>query len=402
MESVLFCSKYYPCDVPFGSATRMERVLRWFQEQAIPVHFLHMVRRSTGRRPPAELAPLVASHQQLALAGENARASHPQQWKDLTRPRRHLVNRLWSRAWDSPPRTQIEEILRRTGATILWIDHTYLAPLAALVPESRRLLRVVDTHDVLHLRDASFHAGGLPPKCQISRDEESQLLSAFDMVVAIQEEEQQSLAQMLPRTRVIQIGHAVDLAPQPCTGSDICFVGSQYVVNEDSLLHFLQEAWPAIRASCAGTNLQVVGGVSHSPAVVAAAARDERIVLRGIVPHVRDIYAGPAVVICPLAVGSGLKIKMVEALAHGKAVVGTPIAAQGLAGGINTAFLVAPRVADFVAPVVRLIRDAHERERWERAALEFARERFPASRVWREMETCLDDWRARSAQRQAA
>ncbi|MDX1944601.1 MAG: glycosyltransferase family 4 protein, partial [Pirellulaceae bacterium] len=219
---------------------------------------------------------------------------------------------------------------------------------------------------------------------------------------AIQPDEQQILSRLVPENRVVLVGHAEDCRSSPCTSSDLCFVGSRYVVNEDSLLHFVRDAWPAIRASCPETKLQVAGGVSQSPGVVAAAQQDDRIVLRGIVPQVKDIYAGPAVMICPMAVGSGLKIKMVEALAHGKAVVGTPIAAQGLAAGVNSAFQVAERPADFVGPIIRLLRNPQEREHWEQAALRFAREHLAEEPVWREMKARLDQWRSRPRVRRAA
>jgi succinoglycan biosynthesis protein ExoO len=120
-----------------------------------------------------------------------------------------------------------------------------------------------------------------------------------------------------------------------------------------------------------------------------AARRDPRIVRRGVVPEVADIYAGPAVVVCPVWAGSGLKIKMVEALAHGKAVVATPVAAQGLEQGINEAFLSVDRLEDLAQQVVDLLHDAPRREQLERAAASFAEANFSEAVVWREMDQVL-------------
>ena len=50
-------------------------------------------------------------------------------------------------------------IVAKDRADIVWVDHTYLAPLVANV--SREHARVVDTHDVVHLRDASFQQANL-------------------------------------------------------------------------------------------------------------------------------------------------------------------------------------------------------------------------------------------------
>jgi succinoglycan biosynthesis protein ExoO len=229
----------------------------------------------------------------------------------------------------------------------------------------------------------------LPGEHEVSRDEERHLLSAFDVIVAIQDQERKVFERMLPQQTVVTVGHAVDIAPQPCTSQDVCFVGSKSPVNAASLLAFVEHAWPKIRAAVPAARLQIVGGVGKVDDVVKAAKRDRRIVSRGVVPNVGEIYAGPAVMICPLWVGSGLKIKMVEALAHGKAIVASPVAAQGLEDGIDDAFCLAARPEDFAQPVVSLLHDSALRQRFEQGAIDYAREQFSESRVWRPMDEIL-------------
>ena len=93
---------------------------------------------------------------------------------------------------------------------------------------------------------------------------------------------------------------------------------------------------------------------------MAVARHDKRILLRGIVERSDDIYAGPAVVICPMWCGSGLSIKLAEAVAHGKAVVASRLAAEGLNDGAGKAFLVADEPADMIDLVTGLLQN-HER-----------------------------------------
>ncbi len=181
---------------------------------------------------------------------------------------------------------------------------------------------------------------------------------------------------MLPHTKVVTVEHAAGVDPQRSRGPDVCFVGSRYIVNERSLLEFLNRAWPAIRERCPQSRLQVVGGVGQCERVVAAAQRDASIVIRSIVTPTRDIYDGPAVVVCPMWMGSGLKIKLVEALAHGKAVVASPVAAQGLEDGANRAFVLAETPEAFVEPVIRLIECGDERRQFEGNAAVYANRRF--------------------------
>jgi succinoglycan biosynthesis protein ExoO len=278
-------------------------------------------------------------------------------------------------------------MVTRIRPDVVWVDHTFLAPLVSKIPRGAAV-RIVDTHDVMHLRDESLRAAGLAPDAGVTRAQEQELLRAFDLVVAIQDQERQELEAMLPGRRVITVEHAVPATPARCDRPSLCFVGSAYEGNVHSALSFIAASWPAIRARCPAATLEIVGGVCGAEGVRAAAAADERIVLRGVVPNIADIYAGPAAVVCPLWMGSGLKIKLVEALAHGKATIASPIAAQGLEDGRDVGFLHAATLADFVEPAVRLLSDTDYRARWEQAAVHYAA-RFEPEVVFQDLDGLL-------------
>jgi glycosyltransferase involved in cell wall biosynthesis len=387
---ILFVSRKCLGARAFGSDTRTTNVVRWLAETGRRVHFVHLTRDLVSPGPTRKLRSLLASYHPIHIAGRRARGLEPLQWRALTRPRSWFAQR-WMSRWMSrqPLGAALERLLDRTGAQTVWCDHAYIAPALIDLPRRDGVLWVVDTHDVMHLRDASFQARGLPPEHEVSREEEQHLLSAFDVIVAIQDHERKVFERMLPQRTAVTVGHALEISPQPCTTSDIGFVGSRYPANEAALLSFLHEAWPAIRARCPGARVQVAGGVCQRPRVKQMARADSRIVLRGVVGDVRQIYAGPAVMICPLWMGSGLKIKMVEALAHGKAVVGTPVAAQGLEDGIDDAFRLVHRAAEFAEPVVELLDSAAHRESLERGALRYANDRFSKARVWSTLDRIL-------------
>lgn len=390
MESVLVLSLHSPATHPHGSSARVTRVLEWMRSQGMAVHHLHAVRRtSRGLVDGPKESPhsLYASRQTIALLGCEPPCPRPIAFSAVARPHSFLPLRLWSR-WRNVTeqmRSELAAVIRRTAATVLWCDHTEAAPLLTLAPASPGLLRVVDTHDVMHERDASLRKAGLPPVCGVTEAEERELLLPFDLIIAIQRQEQATLERLLPERRILTAGHCQTVDPQPCQSSDLCFLGSRYVINELGLLHFLQNSWPVIRARSPQTRLQICGGVAECPRIVQAAQRDPRLVLRGIAADVREFYAGPAVVICPLTIGSGLKIKLVEALAHGKAVVASPIAAQGLEEAAGHAFQLARDADDFTRRVLRLLESPAERQQQEQRAAEFARGQFSPAAVWGEL-----------------
>jgi succinoglycan biosynthesis protein ExoO len=401
-QSVLLFSIYYPEDRVFGSTTRLARILRWFDDHGVRIHIVKLTRKLANSHLPLVRSPF---RSRLSMAGCRVEGETTAPWDDMTRERSFLAQRWWLRARHArrPVRARIDELIARTGADVVWVNHSYLAPLANLLPTDNRVLRIVDTHDVMHLRDETFRSADWRPENGVSREQERRLLTEYDVVLAIQDQERRILDEMLPGQKVITLAHAMEVDPQPCHTADICFVGSQYKVNERNLLAFVESSWPAIRRQCPTTRLLVAGGVCKCGAVARAAAKDERIVLRGLVAATREMYAGPAVVICPVGIGSGLKIKLVEALAHGKAVVATPIAAQGLEHVAGAVFAQVERPGDFVGPVVRIIRDAAYRQRFEAAAIDFVRRECNQQRVYYELREVLDNWwGAGSATRRAA
>jgi succinoglycan biosynthesis protein ExoA len=96
----------------------------------------------------------------------------------------------------------------------------------------------------------------------------------------------------------------------------------------------------------------------------------------GRVADLAPLYQRADVVIAPLRAGSGLKIKLVEALAHGKAVVATNLTAQGVENLVAGAVILADTPRGFAAGALHLL--AHPRARLSRAnaALEIARQHF--------------------------
>jgi glycosyltransferase involved in cell wall biosynthesis len=79
------------------------------------------------------------------------------------------------------------------------------------------------------------------------------------------------------------------------------------------------------------------------------------------------------VLVCPLRIGGGIKVKVIEALRRGKAIVSTGIGAQGLPAQARDALIVADDPRQFAAAVADLLRDEPRRARLERRAAAAAR-----------------------------
>jgi glycosyltransferase involved in cell wall biosynthesis len=158
------------------------------------------------------------------------------------------------------------------------------------------------------------------------------------------------------------------------------FVGSMdWYPNEDAALHLMDTILPSIRREIPGASLHIVGR-NPSARVRTAAARAD-VEVTGTVDDVRPHVAKAAVLLVPMRVGGGTRLKIFEALAMAKAVVSTTVGAEGLPLLPGTHFLQADDPSEFAAAVVTLLRDPRRREVLGAAGRTLVAERYSWSQI---------------------
>src|SRR5439155_20010253 len=98
----------------------------------------------------------------------------------------------------------------------------------------------------------------------------------------------------------------------------LLYVASSNDLNVAGLRRFMAEAWPALIAAVPAAELVVCGTIATKLGALPAGVRT-----RGAVPSLADEYARARVVINPVEGATGLSVKVVEALCHGRPVVST-------------------------------------------------------------------------------
>ena len=151
----------------------------------------------------------------------------------------------------------------------------------------------------------------------------------------------------------------------------VLFVGNfAYEPNVDAALYFCREIFPLIVKDVPNVKLFLVGNAP--PSEICSLASNRHIKVTGRVASLIPFYKHADVVVCPLRIGGGVKVKVLEALGHGKAIVSTSIGVQGLDLSTYRAVAVADGVRDFAENVVRLLAHPEERHIQERQALAYA------------------------------
>ena len=207
----------------------------------------------------------------------------------------------------------------------------------------------------------------------IDRDREFELLGAADVVLAIQREEADVVAAHQGEDRVIVVPMAVKQvdAVQPGDGRTVMFIGSNTLPNADAVEWLLSEIWPKVVERCERARLVVAGSVCQ-----AVRPHGSEVHFLGRVDALGDLYRDAAVVVSPLRSGSGLKVKLVEALAHGKAMVGTSVTFQGVEHLAGTAALRTDDADAFAELIVKLLDNEGERQAQGSRALVAAEREF--------------------------
>jgi glycosyltransferase involved in cell wall biosynthesis len=214
---------------------------------------------------------------------------------------------------------------------------------------------------------------------------------AADRVVAVSDTDAEALRQLVPALAPAVVPNGVDMAfysaPVPAleaqagsdsgdpSGSSLVFTGKMdFRPNVDAVLWFAQEVLPLIRHEAPEARFWAVGKDPHPR--LAPLALDPAVVLTGAVEDVRPYIATATVYVVPLRIGGGTRLKVLEAMAMGKALVSTALGCEGFDLVADQELVVADTPAEFAAAVLALLRDPARRERLGRAARRFAGSRY--------------------------
>jgi polysaccharide biosynthesis protein PslH len=181
------------------------------------------------------------------------------------------------------------------------------------------------------------------------------------------------------QVEVVPVPHPSELpAAPPVEGSPaVVLVGSGgWLPNRAGAEWFLDQVWPRVVAGNAAARLHVFGEGSRVPA---------QALLRPPPNDSRESFPAGAILVVPLAVASGVRMKILEAWARGLAVVATPAAAAGLGAVAGRELLVAGDPEDFASAVLQLGAEPERGRELAAAGRRLLRTRHDPARIARRL-----------------
>ncbi len=247
----------------------------------------------------------------------------------------------------------LHELISNNKFDIVIAVYIFLSKSFLNFPSST--LKVIDTQDVMTNRHRLFLKNGEKPVWySTTAAQEKKGLDRADRIIAIQDKEKNHYRHLTSKP-IVTIGHMVDVHPLKNTApprKKILFLGSNNPSNVIGIETFVSKVFPALRRSIPELELIIAGTISSK------VKDQEGVVKMGEMPNLEAIYDLSDIVINPLTIGTGLKIKSIEALGFSKALVSTSVGAHGLENGINSAFLVANTTEEFCNALNTIIFDS--------------------------------------------
>jgi glycosyltransferase involved in cell wall biosynthesis len=389
---ILFVTPYLPGPPIFGGQRRIHGLMT----QLANTHELSVIALTDGyadHRPSLREAQDYCRHV-IAVPDKAHRVKGRQ--KRITQLRSLVSTHSWERMVYRCDAVQaaLDEHLPQHEYDIIVCEFVFMANYTFRVPRACTRL-VLDEHNVEYdLLRRTATATRLDRKFFHSvnwrklKREEVRAWKRFDACTLTSRRDEELVHAEAPRVPTAVVPNGVDIElfrPRACASTTepmtLLFFGAiNYFPNTDAALFFANQVMPLLAARYPALRLRIVGPIGDSPV---HDLESEHIRVVGFVDDVLEEIARATIVVAPLRIGGGTRLKILEAMAMGKAVVATRIGAEGIDVMHEHDILLADTPAEQAREITRLLEDPGLRERLGKAA----RETTVARYSWR---ACAD------------
>ena len=274
-----------------------------------------------------------------------------------------------------------EALLKANSYDYIIVSYVFYADLIANKALTGRAKLIIDTHDFItaQFKDKRGFNLGATFQDEIGR------LNAFDQIWAISSEEAYVFKQFC-KADVKLVPMMMD-APARSSKSpiekkyDIIYVASDNVHNVRSAKWFFEEVYPLLPATI---KICVIGKINKS---VPDNVRVERV---PFAPELDTFYNDSRIAICPMLSGTGVKVKVVEALSFGLPVVCTENGTDGLSNKIDNGCLVSNEPHKFAELILQLLANTAFYEQQSSLALRFFMQSFETGSSFKMLDEIFD------------
>ena len=272
--------------------------------------------------------------------------------------------------WRHYSQEYVDRVWACLKSTTFDVVHCDALPLAYVMRGLRAPVRALTDHDVSYVKAERLaqQRRNVAVKCFISYEAmklkrlERRIFRHVDIGIAVSECDSQVLQALCPEGRFAVVENGVDTKAftpnSDAVESDtLLWVGGfQHYPNYEAVRYLIEDIYPVIKRAKPQVKLYIVGG-SVPASLMRLAVNDTSILFTGFVDDPVPFIQRAAVFVAPILSGGGTKLKVLEAMAAGKAIVSTSIGVEGIEGEDCEHFMVADTPEVFSLRVVSLMND---------------------------------------------
>ncbi len=360
--NVLQVCKKMPVPTKDGEALAILNMTTLLIEQQVQVTLLAIA----TQKHPGNLADLpkdIKNHIHFNQCNVNTNFNGLTFLKSVIQGDAYTLNRFYSIDYEK----LIQQTLQQQQFDIVQLEGLYLLPYVELIRKFSTAKIVLRAHNVEHhvWQNLSTNSSNYLKKkiyqfnANSLKSIEEKSLESIDAVVSISTEDQTFFKRQhhIPCLN-IPFGVQLDdyqIHPSLSESVSISFIGSlDWLPNIEGLQWFIEKVWtsihqqfPKIKFHIAGRNMPASFKKTHAPNVI----------IEGEVPCAKQFIAAHPIFVVPLLSGSGMRIKIIEAMALQAAVVSTPLGASGIQYTNQSNILIAQNPAEFSKSIGSLIKN---------------------------------------------
>ncbi|MFN8005673.1 MAG: glycosyltransferase [Terriglobia bacterium] len=272
------------------------------------------------------------------------------------------------------------------------------------IPNLREYPSLLTHHEVLslaHKRNFQLASGFFEKlkrlvKWKLMQIYEARICRRVKMVAALSSVDQEYLESKLrlKNVRLVQTGVDTEVFT-PCPACkeiphSLIFMGYfKHPPNVEGVHYFFQRIWPGIQEAVPGVNITIIGRFPP-PEILAYSHRDS-VVFTEYVPDVRPYLQRHSVFVAPIISGAGLRGKVLEAMAMGKAVVATKRCVEGYAFESGRDLMIANTSEEFIRDTILLLQNSDRRGQIGNAARQRVVDHFGLAQLTKSFERIHED-----------
>lgn len=319
--------------------------------------------------------------------------------KNLFSNQSYFVSRFYNAAFNE----LLEKLLKQTSFDVVQLEGLFMGNYLGTIRRYSKAKVVVRTHNVEHHIWEKHIAHEKNPikkqylKLQNARLKKFELdtLIKADAIASISESDTTYFKKLFPQKLITTSITGLDIhaipSPQKFLDENTLFIFSSmdWLPNQEAVDWFLNTCWEKLKQKNKALKLIIAG--RNMPQKYTQ-LHDERVTVFNNVPRAEDIYTNYNIMLVPLLSGSGLRIKLIEGLSYGKAIVSTYTGAEGIPLTNGKECLLASDADSFVDAILRVTTDKVLQRGLQAQAKAYAHEHFDNLKISERLLVTYKTW----------